>query len=198
VINGKYQYSNIDPPFARNEAYAAIASIGALVEGWTLIVPKEHQFSMRYFYDDLRFTNFVQLVIPRLVSKYGAIIAFEHGANMEESLTSCGTDHAHLHLVPFEGSLVPDFMRSDMKWIRSRPTEIITKAGKNEYLFYTELGLKINWKDPSGFLHILKNPTSQYFRRLIAARIGNVETADYKLYPFMETAKRTRRELVKV
>lgn len=100
IVVGKYQYAEIDQPFASNDGFVAIASIGALIEGWSLIIPKEHQHSMRNVYDKLQFKDFVETVIPLLVQQYGPLIAFEHGSNKEGSITACGTDHAHLHLVP--------------------------------------------------------------------------------------------------
>ena len=36
-----------DHPIWENEGYFSLASIGALVEGWILIVPKKHVISMK-------------------------------------------------------------------------------------------------------------------------------------------------------
>ena len=41
---------------AENKAYFAISSVGALVEGWTLIVPKEHCCSMKALYSEKLFS----------------------------------------------------------------------------------------------------------------------------------------------
>lgn len=42
---------------AESENYFAISSIGALVEGWTLIVPKKHCCSMKTVYSGSRYTR---------------------------------------------------------------------------------------------------------------------------------------------
>ncbi len=192
MVEGKFLYSGIDQPFASNGAFIAVASIGAMVEGWSLIIPKEHQCSLRNVYRDSGFADFTVSVISRLVHNYGSLIAFEHGANKEGSITLCGTDHAHLHLVPFQESLLPELQNSNLKWIKSRTSEIASRSGNNEYLFYTELGTNKLWHDPVGYLHILAHPISQFFRHIIAARTGHHDAVDYRQFPNLETARQTR------
>ena len=43
--------------------YFAISSVGALVEGWTLIVPKKHCCSMKALYSEKQFAEFTSNVI---------------------------------------------------------------------------------------------------------------------------------------
>jgi len=196
ITCGEYHYVGIDEPFASNDEFFAIASIGALVKGWTLIVPKFHQVSLRNTYSSPLFLDILQSVIPLLVQRYGPLISFEHGANREGSITSCGTDHAHLHLVPLGESLLPELKKSNLQWHRCQTNEIASICGDNEYLFYCELDNKNNWKDTIGYLHILNNPLSQFFRGLIARRKGVVDMADYKQFPQLDTARETRRALI--
>lgn len=198
IVVGKYQYAEIDQPFASNDAFIAIASIGALIEGWSLIIPKEHQLSMRNVYDKPKFTDFVGTVIPLLVKQYGSLIAFEHGSNKEGSITACGTDHAHLHLVPYCKSLFSDLQSSGLRWIQCQASEIAPRVGNSEYLFYSKLGVKKAWNDPVGYLHVLKRPISQFFRQLIAARTGHAETSDYRRFPYLDAARQTRRTVVEL
>lgn len=192
IVFGEYQYNEIDEPFASNDEFFAIASIGALIEGWTLIIPKSHQLSMTNNYDSPLFTDFLGSVLPPLVHRYGPLIAFEHGANTEGSITACGTAHAHLHLVPFGESLLPELQNSEMQWIECNASEIASKSGKDEYLFYSELGTQGIWQDLVGYLHVLENPAAQFFRHLIAGRIGKSEVSDYKRFPHFDTARQTR------
>lgn len=196
IVSGNYQHAGIDQPFARNDEYLAIASIGALVEGWSLVVPKAHQLSMKNVYGDRAFTNFVGVVMSRMVRKYGSLIAFEHGSNHEGSATSCGTNHAHLHLVPFADSLVGEMRNSNLEWSRSPATDIASIAGTSEYLFYADLGSSGIWDNPSGYVHVLTNPISQYFRHLIALHTSQFDKYDYKQYPFLQKARRTRNILI--
>ena len=196
IVKGKFHYGDIDKPIAHNEEFYAIASIGALVEGWTLIIPYTHQLSMRKTYVNPLFLNLAGKVLPSLIEKYGSVIAFEHGANKEESITACGTDHAHIHLVPWEGSLFYKRNNYGMKWDQCRASEIADKANGKEYLFYAELGGKESWEDPLGVIHILENPTSQFFRKIIAEQLGRPEVSDYKIHPRLSVARQTRNTLV--
>ena len=192
IVGGQYKYAGIDEPFASNDKFVAVASIGALIEGWTLIVPKTHHLSMRNVYGSFEFSSIVGAVLPPLIHQYGSLIAFEHGANKEGSITGCGVDHAHLHLVPMDESLLPDIQHSGLKWVRCHASVISSMTGKSEYLFYTELNENKVWQDPMGFLHVLENPLSQFFRRLIASRRGGVKVSDYKRFPYLNTAMQTR------
>jgi len=196
ITTGRYGYIGIDEPFASNDNFIAIASIGALVEGWTLVVPKSHQFSMRKNYQDPAFADMLANVLPLIVKRYGPLIAFEHGANNKESLTSCGTSHAHLHLVPFEASLIPKLDSSGRQWLKCHASEIENITAGKEYLFYTELKTKRFWHDPIGYLHVLEQPVSQFFRRLIGEHVGNADKSDYKYFPHLDAARQTRVELI--
>jgi len=192
IISGRYRYARVDEPIASNDEFVAIASIGALVEGWTLIVPKTHQLSMKNVYRSSIFAGFIGSVLSSLNNHYGSLIAFEHGANKDGSMTGCGTDHAHLHIVPLDESLLPDIQNSGLQWVECHTSEIASMSMEDEYLFYTELKENEVWQDPIGHLHILEKPTSQFFRRLIGNRIGNMEVTDYRRFPYLNTAMKTR------
>ncbi len=192
IVSGRYHYTGVDEPFASNDEFVAVASIGALVEGWSLIIPKAHQLSMRNIYTTAVFADFLNAVVPPLFDRYGPLIAFEHGANKVGSTTGCGTDHAHLHLVPFGESLLPDLRRSGLQWTQGHSSEIASKSGAREYLFYTELNGKKVWRDPLGYLHVLEVPLSQFFRRLMAKRSGKEALADYRRFPHLDTSIQTR------
>jgi ATP adenylyltransferase len=195
IINGKYKYRGIDEPFASNDEYVAIASIGALVEGWTLIIPKIHQLSMRSSYGRVALSNLIESLLPSLIKKYGPLVAFEHGANKEGSITACGTDHAHLHIVPLGSSLLPELKQSGLKWLYCNSSEVSAIANKKEYLFYVDLQATNTWQDPSGYLHTLEYPISQFFRQVIAKRFGSVDISDYKRFPHLDIALHTRKAL---
>jgi diadenosine tetraphosphate (Ap4A) HIT family hydrolase len=192
IISGKYLYEDVDEPIATSNEYVAIASVGALIEGWTLIVPKKHQLSMRNIYTRHDFSFFVHDIVRSLSLQYGPLFAFEHGSNKDGSITACGTDHAHLHIVPFSDSLIPKLRRTSMEWILSKPSEIAGISKNNEYLFYCEIESEKTWHDTVGYLHILKEPVSQFFRYMVAADLGLSDVSDYKRFPHLDTAIKTR------
>jgi diadenosine tetraphosphate (Ap4A) HIT family hydrolase len=181
-----------DTPISRTEEYFSLASIGALVEGWTLVVPTRHVMSLRADYRRPDFRRFCAQTVSRVEGAYGPVALFEHGANAEGSPTSCGTDHAHLHVVPLAFSLEEIVRSGGFGFTRCKASEIATRAGDAEYLFCSEDTVT---DDPDGLLKVLAEPTSQFFRRLIADRIGKPDWADYRLRPAMEVAARTRERL---
>jgi diadenosine tetraphosphate (Ap4A) HIT family hydrolase len=196
IIKGDYVHKDIDQPFAANDSFVAIASIGALIQGWTLVIPKGHQLSMRNCYNRRDFSIFVRALLPRLYRGYGNLAAFEHGSNREGSITSCGTDHAHLHIVPMRESLFPSIVESGLSWVQCYTSEITSMAKESEYLYYCDLQDGTDWDNPRGYFHLLEHPISQYFRQLIANRNGNGDQYDYRRFPFFENAEKTQKTLV--
>ncbi len=193
ISKGYYTYLGIDEPIYSNQDFFIIASIGALVEGWSLIVPKEHQFSMKNCYNSDLFNKAFDTVLQKLRIEYGNnIIAFEHGANSNKSVTACGTSHAHLHLVPYPISLTSQLMAKNLNWISCRPSEIASYVNNSEYLYYSDISNDKNWLDTVGVLHKLEKPTSQFFRRIIALQCGMKSYANYKQHPFLDIALKTR------
>ena len=150
-VNGAHKIENT--VIAEVDNYFAISSIGALVEGWTLVIPKKHCCSMKELYSCAEFQKFAKNIVRALSDCYGSVIAFEHGPNREGSDTSCGTDHAHIHFVPYR-SIVSTLNTMDMEWNVCRASEVILKA-----------------------------PISQFFRQVIARDQGNIEKFNYKTNP---------------
>lgn len=174
--------------FAQTDKYFAISSIGALVEGWTLVVPKEHCCSMKEIYKDVDFEEFVNSVIAALTDSYGPIIAFEHGPNRQGSETSCGTDHAHIHLVPFH-SLSKKLDKMNLLWMPCYSSEVSNIVQDNEYLFYVDVETALG--STQGRIHILEHPISQFFRKVIADDLGVGDKYNYKINPDTELTLKT-------
>src|SRR3546814_11048949 len=51
------------------------------------------------------FWQFVDRAVDVVERTYGRAVIFEHGSVDAESMTSCGTAHAHLHIVPLSFEL---------------------------------------------------------------------------------------------
>src|SRR5688572_22883211 len=98
-----------DTPLFESENFSCVPSVGALVEGWLLVVPKNHALSCSRIGAGHRneFASFVETVATALQLKYGVVSLFEHGAGRCRSSIGCGVDYAHLHLVPN----CPDLLR---------------------------------------------------------------------------------------
>lgn len=184
-VRGEKIASDADLPWLSTEKYRAIVSIGALVPGWTLVYPTEHQVNLTQQYLEPTFWSFCAEVVAALSHRYGQCVVFEHGPQAEESATSCGTGHAHLHIVPLSFELGVEAIRADasLSWQRVRASDIGATARDKEYLFVAD-----DFRGPrtTGMLATLDTPRSQFFRRVIATRVGLSDLFDYKRFPMIE------------
>jgi diadenosine tetraphosphate (Ap4A) HIT family hydrolase len=173
------------------ENFAVIPSLGALVEGWLLMVPKVHYISMgalpvdhRKEADDLE-----ARLIPLLRGRYNKpVVAFEHGPSAVEHGTGCGVDHAHLHLVPLEVDLVSlaaPFIDPNLHWYWGDWQERTDayQAGL-DYLFVKD-------QISGGHLIVAKDFGSQVFRKAIAAHLSMPAQFSWREYPMLHTLNRT-------
>lgn len=182
IWTGNYQQA-FDQPYMKDEDYMALVSIGAFIEGWTLVTPRTHVYSMRSFYNLPKFWDFVQHVSQHIRDTYEKkVICFEHGANSCDSETSCGTHHAHLHLIPFEGSLTKDIL-AERSWEKVLAQNVEEVVSNREYLLYSDLERVDKFTEV--YIHILEKGESQYFRRMLAQRVGVLDYS-YKTAPFIK------------
>lgn len=179
---------NFDSVWLASDEYKALISIGAMVPGWTLICPIDHDVNLADRYRDSRLHDFVQKSLQHLQRSYGACAVFEHGARAEDSLTGCGVGHAHLHLVPLNFPLSVEAIRfaPELNWQHCTMAEVSAIASGSEYLFVAN---EYASQNTSGLLAKLDTPTSQFFRRVIASRLGLAEFFDYKKYPMRDIAE---------
>ena len=179
---------SFDSVWLASDEYKALISIGAMVPGWTLICPIEHDVNLADRYRDPNLHDFAHKTIGHLQQSYGPCAVFEHGSRAEDSFTGCGVGHAHLHLVPLNFPLAVEALRSapELNWQRCAIAEVSTVASGSEYLFVAN---DYAGPDTSGLLAKLDTPTSQFFRRVIANRLGLAEFFDYKKYSMRDIAE---------
>lgn len=184
IFQGKDGASGVDTPWLTNDAYAALISIGALVPGWTLLSPHSHAHNMLAAYSDPLFWEFTEVAERHVRQRYGRVTVFEHGPNEVDSLTGCGTGHAHMHMVPLPFSLETEALCFDPahSWAPCSASEIERRVGGREYLFVSD---KFEGSTTRGMLCVLQEPTSQFFRQVVAKALGKGEFFDYKRYPML-------------
>jgi len=169
--------------------FFAVASVGALVEGWSLVCPRSHVLNLRDAYRSEGFWSFADRAIEVVRGTYGPVVLFEHGGICEDSQTSCGTAHAHLHIVPLETNLAEYVMQRDVSltWIDCKPQGVSDLSNGNEYLFVMGDAAR----EGVGRLAILAAGQSQFFRKAIADLLGKPEEFNYKTHPQAEMSLRT-------
>lgn len=174
--------------------YFAVASVGGFIEGWTLVSAKRHVLNLSSDYKAAAFQDFTAEVADVVSRTYGDLVVFEHGVNRTGSLTGCGTDHAHLHLVPFSGNFVSKVIGFDplRDWRVMPANEIEVISNGREYLM-----MSTSPEDLSTSCHVsmVDQPTSQFFRKVLASNLGLTEQSDYRLFPFVDRAISTMRKV---
>lgn len=194
IFSGTMTTQGIDQPWLSDSKYVAIVSVGALVPGWSLISPIAHATNMSPSFDDSEFWSFTSKAENILRNRYGKICVFEHGAQFSGSRTGCGTDHAHLHMVPLDFSLSQEAIRFDpaLVWKRCPISEIAINTNGREYLFVSD---DFRGQETIGLLCILEAPISQYFRKVIATRNGMSDFYNYRHFPMLEIAASSAAQL---
>ena len=183
-------------PLVETENFVVVPSLGALVEGWLLIVPKAHHISYGALPFDLRLeADALEAQTHDLLeSQYGKpVVAFEHGPSAAKHGTGCGVDHAHLHLVPIECDLlatVRPFVPSTAEWKVCHWAERVDAYQSGlDYLYLKRPG-------SGGLITIANDFGSQVFRKAISSHLGIDGEFSWRDYPRIETVTRTMEALI--
>ena len=172
------------------ENFAVFPSIGQIVEGYLLIMPKDHYLSTAHlpdtWYNELE--HLCEETRQVLSIAYCPPIFFEHGPMSLQQRGGCCVDHTHIHAVPVSLNLAPELRKhlterriTDLSELKDQLTREVA------YLFF---------EDTKGARYVYDAPLvpSQYLRQLVASKIGSPEHWDWRIYPGEEeilTALRT-------
>ncbi len=172
--------------------FVVTPSMGSLVAGWLLAVPRKSLINLGMLNDHDRdeLTALINRVAESLSAFGGEVFCFEHGADHSGSLTGCGVDQAHLHMVPLGFDLVSavqDAADEQIKWepfVRSaNPLTLLPKKG--EYVAI--------WRasDGRGLIGAVRHPVSQWVRRVIAQNLGIEGEWNYQTHPQRQIVNQT-------
>lgn len=96
-------------PLFQTDHFVVLPSLGSMIEGWLLVIPKGHVLCMGALPLALEreYRELHGKVRGHVADLYGMpVVSFEHGPNSRLKRTGCGVDHAHVHVVPFSGDLI--------------------------------------------------------------------------------------------
>jgi diadenosine tetraphosphate (Ap4A) HIT family hydrolase len=169
-------------PLFESPNFVVLPSLGALVEGWLLLVPKKHFICMGALPDSIaaEMQEMKHILCSDLQQYYGQVCAFEHGPSRPNLSLGCGVDHAHLHVVPVKfdlASAVIPFLPKDVLWSKAGLKECRVAFARGEDYLYLEQPIG------AGRIAIHKGFESQLFRRAIATRIGTPNQFNWREYP---------------
>lgn len=192
ILNFHANKSPCDEVLFESASFIVTTTLGAFVEGWTLVISKRHVTSMsRLSASEIQeLSSFVPDVRKRVEQVYGPTIVFEHGSSESGTHFGCGIDHAHIHIVPFKDSIIPfiDKELLGIHWRQQQRLEDIAMENKS-YLFVIDQG------ERNGVISNPESIPSQFMRRILAKYLGIAEYFDYHQYSFDEEASATCRSL---
>lgn len=183
-------YQPWNDPLFESENFVVVPSLGAMVEGWFLLLPKDHYLCLGALPESLteEMMSLRQTVLSFAKDEYGDLCAFEHGPHQESRSVGCGVDHAHLHLVPLSFDLLSaaePFLPNDVIWIPGTMSECrIAFRESKDYLYLEQ---------PIGCGRIATHDqfVGQLFRRAIAAQLGFPTDYDWKEFLQLQNVEAT-------
>jgi len=172
-----------DTIILQSQNFVVLPTVGAIVKGWVLVVPKKHYLCMgaleNYLLAELN--ELCDFVSSKLQSYYGPVAIFEHGPSKPKQLIGCGVDHAHLHIVPTRCNLVEGVRQvftDSLKWNGVTGIKEATK-----YYIKGLPYLYINQPMYGTYLATHKNIPSQLFRKAISLYAGVPHRYDWRNFP---------------
>lgn len=164
-----------------NDDFYVMISVGALVEGHMLIIPRYHCLSMGNLSEEHMkgLVNLIEKIKMLLKKHYGKeVIVFEHGTGRDSQYSSASVVHAHIHLVPVEEGLYEDLkaLKCSIERLDSyNDLKKVNMTGKS-YLLYQDVDNKLYLINDSEM-------PSQFFRKVICDKFNLGEwnwRKDYK------------------
>lgn len=177
----------------QTDHFIVIPTLGALVEGYLLVLSKAHYESIRQIPKEFfsEFDEVVDKVKSVIRSTYGKdSVCFEHGAASCSNKFGGCIDHAHLHVVPCSETLSGTIQEFGMELMpipsRAALTDVVGR--RQPYLY---------WEDSDESKYVIQGDfiPSQFFRKIIADYYSVAEQWDWRQYLNLENLQKTYRLL---
>jgi|HubBroStandDraft_1064217.scaffolds.fasta_scaffold352422_1 ATP adenylyltransferase len=177
-----------DQPLAETANFVAIPSLGSLVPGWVLIVPRRSVLNLALLspQERMEIRALCGEIAQVLTRKFkGDIFEFEHGPSQSNTVMGCGVDQAHLHVVPLPFNLVDAVCEvCGVNAEASGDPWQLLERGRDYWIARDVV------RGVSAVAHPA-DPVSQGIRRLIADRTGQPASWDYRTHPRVENIEAT-------
>lgn len=193
-LNNPTNFWNI--PLFESQSFVVLPSLGAIVEGWLLIVPKAH-FICTGEMSDLLISEMIELketICDVLDKNFGPVVLFEHGPSKVACQIGCGVDHAHLHIVPCDFDLAEvakPFLPSQVEWSKATHQDCKKAFQKGKDYLYIEQHIG------QGRIITDQKFESQIFRKAIATQMGMPEMYNWREQQHLNNIKSTIEKLQK-
>ncbi|MCB2182986.1 MAG: HIT domain-containing protein [Desulfobulbaceae bacterium] len=162
----------------KNNDFVVIPTLGSLCPGYLLILPKKHFVSVgsmpnEYYQSLCKLLGNVKEIIQE--KYFSNVIAFEHGAVSANYLGGACCDHAHIHVVPYNGNLLSSFQIRKFQIDEIFTFSSLSESVKNDkpYLFYQSQSNRM-------YMITADRIPSQMIRKIIAEKNGIPDKWDWR------------------
>lgn len=181
------EYGQSSDVIVETGSLLVIAGLGALAEGYVLLLPKDHYLSIGALPQE-QMSEFVRLkdAIGSLIRRlYGQVVFFEHGMSSSNRAGGC-TDHAHLHACPCDIDFRL-YLRRNFSEQQINDLGELSEVAQADipYLFY---------EDVTGNKYVYplsEHIPSQYLRKVWAQCVGKPQEWNWAVFIGEENVART-------
>lgn len=171
------------------EHFVCVPSIGSFVEGYFLVIPKQHFLSSLVM--PASYIMELLSVIPLISNFYSSIyhknlVMYEHGTANVQNVGGMSVVHAHMHFVPCSQQIVTKCSEFSFMKFQSlfEASEYYLMNQNHPYLLLKDV-------DGDYYLSISDKIPSQYFRKRVCDTCGMPGTGDWRKYPYIDYIKKT-------
>ncbi|WP_448657766.1 hypothetical protein ACPVPU_09845 [Sphingomonas sp. CJ99] len=200
MASGKHRFAALlsgrgdtayDRPLLETKDWIVAPTLGAIVPGWLLVIPRRAATSFREWTarSGLVPLSAVVDVAAHLGLAMNEIIWFEHGPATAGTVVGCGLDYAHMHMIirpqfDFDAFAATAHAMTDLEWHNSEAHDAYTRVGTSSY-FIAGSG------DSAMIATEVETAGSQFFRRVAASLIEDGESWDYRSHPHSKNIQGT-------
>ena len=161
--------------------FIVIPSIGSLVPGWLMVVPKRFYINSLSYPRDVyqEYVYILEKTRKIIFKKYATWTIFENGSVKKASI-GCGVNYAHTHILPLEFNLI------------ATVDENIGSYSSEHTSYHPFVYVKNMYSEKYFFV---EDKESQFIRKIIAHNLQIDDKYDYSTYPFYENIDTTIKSL---
>jgi hypothetical protein len=179
-----HEAASHDRPLLARADWLVVPTLGAIVPNWLLLIPRDLVLNFRALVE-LRGRSpehMVADVVQHLGLRKDEIIWFEHGPCVAGSLTGCGLDHAHIHILirprfSFEAFAEKTRALCKLEWIGGASEGAYNRLSIDRSYLIAGSG------DATIIAQDVEASGSQFFRRVVGALADVGEAWDYRQFP---------------
>lgn len=183
------QYGIIERKILETDNFVCVPSIGSFVEGYVLVIPKQH-FLSTLIMPECRVEELNRIIyaLSRFYSDYyhKKILIYEHGTADSCNIGGMSVVHAHLHVVPCSEQVISKMCEYNFLRFNDLFDAQAYYLNNSKYPY-----LLLKDVDDKFYMAVNDVIPSQYFRNKVCDLCGIKGTGDWKKYPYIENIKRT-------